>query len=281
MIARKIAAGIAVLVHVVACSSPTGSSSSSAGPVAIGPVDAGAVDGASQLQLDAQVVADGALPADAASIDALLPADAVVPDAALVDALTPTDAAVLDGATPPDATPSDATLPDAGPDPTVAGGGWTPGTRLVPVTITGEDGSVQGGAGWYDTKLKQRCSFQLTSDGKRRCVPFAYYTLGFYLDSGCTTELILATNPGENPCGASPLVYASKPTTTTTCNEGSNQGTKFFTLGNKIPAPTDVYKLNSLGECKAQAASASVDYYPFGSEVDPSEFVAVTYSYGE
>lgn len=171
-----------------------------------------------------------------------------------------------------------------GPDPTTTGGStasqagattggggsgvgsasqFVSGSRLKLRMLRGDDGSAQV-AGWYDSKLGVQCYAGVAGDGVTRCLPSGATAASYFSDAACTVRLAQAIK------GCTPSTYA------TVADVGScavATRTRFFHVGAKIQS--DIY-IGTTDICSKITTDLGTDQYSLGSEVSPTEFVALT-----
>ncbi|WP_437802472.1 hypothetical protein [Sorangium sp. So ce693] len=160
-------------------------------------------------------------------------------------------------------------VPDASADP-------VSGSRLKARYRTTADGAkAYDPFRWFDSERRETCFFYIAGDGRERCLPgigdgAAIYQPNIFADAGCTQAVALSTIKGCTAKYAYQTFQA-----TTTCE--SSAGFRLFSVGARLN-PTSIYAVDSTGACKAQAPTATFDYFPLGDEIPPSSFVAATWS---
>lgn len=151
-------------------------------------------------------------------------------------------------------------VPDAAAD-----DGNKDGSRLKARYYVAEDGARQF-AGWFDTQRGEECSFQMASDGKRRCLPTGQLSgSGFhYADASCTQPIAPAVSGCSSPALAA-IWEASAG-----CGAPS---VRLYSVAAKVTGASIYYGAN--GTCTPMARGEA-EYFRLGSELSPSAFVTVT-----
>ena len=144
------------------------------------------------------------------------------------------------------------------------------GTRLKARLLHTKDGA-QSFLGWYDAQLGVNCIFSMTSDGKKRCVPYDFPSsnsaVSYYADPDCTEQLLAITLIDE--CPNFPPKWVSVFTSVNHC-EGLGEYAVYevgasFTEGS-------VYSIAS-GKCLACTLPAGFVSFHIKQKADPSLFV--------
>lgn len=148
--------------------------------------------------------------------------------------------------------------PGPGPrDPMVFGKMNVGGSRLKAKVIVGADGS-KNYPGMYDTMLKTDCAYDLTADGKVRCLPTNQIVElrsggNVYADASCKGGLVAYSFKAQPP-----MSYLVSPWNTPGQGPVSARSSRsFFRLTELSPAPTVLY----LGNGSCDRIPLTVDEY--------------------
>lgn len=160
-------------------------------------------------------------------------------------------------------------VPDATAEPPING------TRLKIRYVVGDDNMRSPSPTvWFDSLLGGDCLLGVTSDGLMRCVPIAYGTSTF-VDATCTTPAAYAP---KSTCSQAVVKYVKMPTTGA---NGCPAGDRFFRVGALLSPPADVY-ISIGGVCTKNSSinTQNYNFYAFGAEAPPSDFVRLSYEIG-
>jgi len=149
------------------------------------------------------------------------------------------------------------------------------GSRMKLIVGTTPDGAKDF-RGWWDSSLKERCSFQAAPDGKVRCLPAMLPATPYFADVGCTKPVV-----GGN-CTPDGYKYA-RVTVRPTSACAPNQSDNIHALGPPIQASA-LFQTNPTTKMCEPIQQFGVDVYKqfalftVGPVVAPSEFQETTES---
>ena len=121
------------------------------------------------------------------------------------------------------------------------------GSRLRAMTYVAAGGTKLF-TGFFDSELKQRCTFATADDGSMRCLPEPTGTVVF-TDAACAKPVLLF----DDPCADAPLPYTRLADATTECLPK----TATYAIGAATPAPASTFTRGGDGKCTAQTPGAT------------------------
>ena len=144
------------------------------------------------------------------------------------------------------------------------------GTRLKAFYLDADDGAREYFDLWTDTELGTACRFQVTRDGRTRCLPFDRSFASSFLDDACTTGIVDDYAPACLRRARGVPKYAIQIEILDECSETF----RLFSLGaGSIPASIHVRSPD--GVCSPP--QPNIDgriFYPLGAEVPLASLVA-------